>query len=281
MFETTLSKECPEDRTYWECYWERFALFWGLDSDNAPDPDKFWQKAAWVHLLFANYLMYYTEDIEIPKTRIGIKKLCDDDFNKWRYLANVARWNITPEIEEYNKNVVRIKTTYSLNWKEVQTTVKYPSNLLMGGFSNVREWYAWGVFILAWAYRLTGSDALLYKSQDLLKIVFNRPESIPSRLWKTPRSTDPSIMENFSKDVYNFVYSEWISEIKPYLYSEGLDEVRLFAEGDMKKDIVLFTVGLAVETGGHKKSEEVDFGKFALNVVSGVLIYQTLLQLSR
>jgi len=281
MFDTTLSKECPEDKTYWECYWERFAYFYGLDGDTKPEADKFWRNAAWVHLLFANYLMYNSDTIEIPKTRRGIRKLCDDEFSSWRYLANVARWNMTPEIEEFNKNVTRIKTLLSIKWTDVQLYIQYPSNLLMGGFSNVREWYAWAVFVLAWAFRITGSFALLTKAQDMLEIFFNRPDSIPSRFWKTPRSTDEATMQAYSEEVYDFVYTKWITEVKPYLYTDELREVRLFAEEDMKEDNVLFTVGLAVQIGGFKKEEEIDFGKLALNVVAGVFIYQTILQLSR
>ena len=272
MFDIPVISECLPNQTYWDCYWERFAFHYGLGNDAKPQTDKFWEWCGWVHSLMANYFLYGSDDQTIPSTRRGIRALCDDDFEKWANINLYLRWNETPELIKYNENVRKLYRSFGVNYLDIKQYVDFPSALLMGAFSNMKEYFAWGAFVLAWCYRITNQPYYLLKSEEYLSYIFDRPTEIGSSLYVTPTTENESVLEDFSQKIFDMATTYYAEDIKPYLLRSDLQDVRLFAQNDMQEDNLKFSVTLAAKTKKYKDDETFDLAGIALLGGAALLI---------
>jgi DNA-binding ferritin-like protein (Dps family) len=248
-------------------YWEKFKYFYFGEE---PEFEKTWIWASFVHGAVANYLIYKGGDVSIPTRWSDIGQWVDDNWSEWSSLDIYAGGlldNTGGKAERYNDVLKKLYSDTRLGNQAYarHNAIKTPSFFIKMGYSNAKEYYAWGAFALAWAGTINKDQVLLNMASQYLDDYMKRPSDISSDLWRTPSSTDPKRMEAFGEKIDEFARSKFAMDIQPFIYGNDLSGVRAFCDRMIQdaKD----TVMLAVETNGFKKQESIDWGKLAFGAI--------------
>jgi hypothetical protein len=259
-------------------YWEKFVYALGLNPyDPPPNFDQSWAIASFVHGAIANWLIYKDLSVSPPKSWLKSGEWFDSTYSEWSNVDIYAGGVLDKtegKAEQYNKNLQNLFWENGLNGARKHEYIKTPSFFLKMGYSNVRQYFSWGAFVLAWAASINKDKSLLNMANDYLKNAITRPQDIDADLFRSPSSTDENRMEEFANKVEDIVKVKFATEIKPYLYGDNLSGVRAFCQ-QMNED-AKDTIMLAVQTKGFKRDESMDWGKIGLTVVLGLGLFSYL-----
>ena len=194
----------------------------------------------------------------------------DDNFSNWglgdAYAGGVLD-NTGGMAERYNFILFKLYRETGLRsytWA-IDNAIKTPSFFIKMGYTNAKEFYAWGAFALAWAGVLNRDQGLLNKASDYLDNFITRPDDVDSDLWRTPTTKNKDRQESFAQKVNEFAQERYSIDIQPFIYGSDLSGVRAFCD-QMIKDAEDTTV-LAIQTKQDKKEESVDYAKLAFGAV--------------
>ena len=261
--------DCYEQTgSYADCWYERFVEFY-VGSEDVKDPANrianTWIVGSVINALLVEYLL------EKPEKRLEVR----DDIKSLREILNSTSFKIYDEFnlnEKYQsiKNLLFEIPDYDLKLWWTTNRGFY----LMMGFSNVREYLSWASMMLMWAFSLTGDITLRNKAENYLNDFLDPPSKYPPELLTTPETTNEDVLEEFSEAVFDVIYSDWNTNIRPYLYGSKLTNVRAFAEAEftMTKD----TIRMAGRNRGYKKEEGGALIKFLFAAFAGYLAYNVI-----
>ena len=209
-----------------ESHWEKLKYFFVGDE---PEYEKTWVWASFVYAAVANWLAA-TKFQSMSSQWSQVMSYVDQ---KWFSYANTGiSWQ-----QKYIDNLLGIYSETNLGNSAYAKAhaIKTPSFFIGQGFSNAKEFYAWGAFVLAWAGTVKKDDVLLSKSQDYISAFLKRPSDVSRNLWKTPTTKNDQRQQEFSEAVLEFAESKYYSEIQPFLLGAQLGGIRAFLRSYTKR----------------------------------------------